>query len=264
MSLRIIWSTIARWRWIMIPFLLLAIGGGAFVFVNSPRTFTVDSSFLFLSPVKDIEGIAGNPFLQPGSGVPQTVDVLAVSLADEATVRQLTKSAPDLKYTATRNLAVGAPLMHLTVEYTELATARKTLDALGGLLLDRLSELQSNAAAPASQWITMTKLTDNQKPTLGYSDPIRNGVLVLFGLIGLGLLTVAIAEKDRFRRESTLHAAEDRQQAEPETAEPETAEPETSEPETAEPETSEPETAEPKTDPESDASEPEPALGSRG
>ena len=239
MSLRIIWSTIARWRWIMIPFLVVAIGAGAVAFFLSPRSYAVDSSFLFLSPVRDIDGVAGNPFLQQGTGVPQTVDVLAVSLADEATVREVTKSAPNLKYTATRNLAVGAPLMHLTVEYTDLATARKTLDTLGGLLLDRLSELQSNAAAPASQWITMTKLTDNQKPTLGYSDPIRNGVLVLFGLIGLGFLTVALAEKDRFRRESTLHAAEDRQQAEPETAEPET-------------------------DPESDASEPEPALGSRG
>ncbi|CAN5473195.1 hypothetical protein BH10ACT4_BH10ACT4_06940 [soil metagenome] len=206
MSLRIIWSTIARWRWIMIPFLLLALGGGAFVFLNSPRTFTVDSSFLFLSPVKDIEGVAGNPFLQQGSGVPQTVDVLAVSLADEATVRQLTKSAPDLKYTATRNLAVGAPLMTITVEYTDLAQARKALDTLGGLLQDRLSQLQSNAAAPASQYITLTQLTDNQKPELGYSDPIRNGVLVLFGILGLGFLTVAIAERASARRESRRSA----------------------------------------------------------
>lgn len=207
MSLRIIWTTIARWRWIMIPFLVVALGAGTLIFLATPRLNTVDSSYLFLSPVKDLLGVSGNPLLQPGSGVAQTVDVLAVSLADEATVRQLTKSAPELKYTASRNLSVGAPLMDISVEYTDLATARSALATLGELLQERLSSLQSNANAPASQWITLTMLTDNQKPKLSYGNPVRNGLLVLFALLGLGFLVVAIAEQVRSRRDAARHTA---------------------------------------------------------
>jgi hypothetical protein len=203
MTLRTIWAVIARWRWILIPGLLLALGGGAALFLQTPRTYTVQASYLFLSPVKDTKGIASNPFLQLGNGVSQAVDVLAVSLVDGETVRTFTKTAPKLTYTAARDLSVAAPLMVITVEDVKLQTASSTLASLGGILDQRLDALQKNAGAPQGQWITMTKLTSDPKPKIGYSDGIRNGVLGFVGALLFVFIVIGIAERIHVKRAAT-------------------------------------------------------------
>jgi hypothetical protein len=201
MTLRTIWAVIARWKWIIIPGLILGLAGGAAAFLKTPKTYSVEASYLFLSPVKDVKGIASNPFLQLGNGVSQAVDVLAVSLVDGKTVRQFTDRAPQLKYTAGRDISVGAPLMAIMVQDVNLDTARSTLTSLGGILQTRLDSLQSSAGAPRGQWITMTELTNDPKPKIGYSDGIRNGVLAFVGILLLTLIIVAIAERVRVRRQ---------------------------------------------------------------
>ena len=199
MTLRSIWRVITAWKWIAIIGTVLALAGGTATFLVTPPTQTVTSSYLFLSPVKDTKGVAGNPFLQLGNGVPQIVDVLAISLSDGDTVRKYTDDDPDLTYTASRNLGVSAPLLVISVESTNLAQSDSTLDALGEDLAKRLSELQTEADARASQWITMTRLTRDPEPEIGYADPLRNGVLVLFGVGSLTAAIIVICERRRLK-----------------------------------------------------------------
>lgn len=215
MTLRTIWRVIARWKWIVIPGLILALGAGTALFLRTPKTYTVEASYLFLSPVADTKGVASNPFLQLGNGVSQAVDVLAVSLTDGQTVRGFTKKAPKLEYTAARDVSVGAPLMVISVQDVDQKTAAATLASLGTILAERLNALQQQAGAPPTQWITMTQLTDDPKPKIGYSDGIRNGVLGVGAVLLLTFLVVAIAERVRVRWEARRErrAAENEQRA---------------------------------------------------
>lgn len=202
MTLRTIWRVIARWKWIVIPGLVLALGAGTAMFLRTPKTYTVEASYLFLSPVADTKGVASNPFLQLGNGVSQAVDVLAVSLTDGQTVRSFTKNEPKLEYTAARDASVGAPLMVISVQDVNQKAAAATLASLGTILAERLNSMQAKAGAPQTQWITMTKLTDDPKPKVGYSDGIRNGVLGLAAVLLVTFIAVAIAERIRVHRET--------------------------------------------------------------
>jgi hypothetical protein len=193
MTLHTIWWFLSRWRWVLIPGFVVSLlcAGAAFFF--TPISYTVSSSYLFLSPVRDAEtGTAGNPLLQLGNGVSGTVDVLSVSVMNGETVRKYTNGHPNLEYTVQRDTSVAAPLMVVTVTDTQVSTAESTLESLETELDRRLENLQQQAGAPRSQWVTMKEITRDPKPELGFVEPVRNGVLaflvagiVLFGAIAL-------------------------------------------------------------------------------
>lgn len=206
MTLRGFWALIARWRWIVIPGILIALVGGAYAFVESPKSYKVESSFLFLSPVLSAEGKSGNPFLQLGNGVSVVVDVLSVSLMDGATVRSYTEDAPDLEYTAVRDTSVQAPLMVITVEDVSKKRAFETLKSLGTELGTRLVAIQTEAQAPPDLWVTMSQLTGDPVAETNYATPLRNGVIVFAGVALLTLIAVAIAERIRVRRDARRKA----------------------------------------------------------
>jgi hypothetical protein len=195
MTLRKFWQMLRRWRWIVIPGLILAEVAGLAAGYLSPVSYKVQSSYLFLSPVTGADGSAGNPFLQLGNGVSTTVDILAVSLSDVITTESYTENAPQLTYTTVRDTSISAPLLVITVEDVSLTNANKTLDALGADLATRLDDLQASAGAPQGQWVTATQLTRDPRAEVGLAVPIRNGVAAGLGVILLTLLVMALAER---------------------------------------------------------------------
>jgi len=207
MTLTSIWAVISRWRWIVIPGILLALAGGAAAFWYTPYTQTVEARYLFLSPVVDTKGVAGNPFLQLGNGVAQAVDILAVSLTDGETERKYTEDAPTLEYGATRDRAITAPLMVITVTYTDPEVAYDTLDSLGDDMTRRLVVLQQDAGAPRSQWVTITPISRDPEPELGFEDPIRNAVIAFGGVMVSLLAIVALADRRRSTRDGLVPMA---------------------------------------------------------
>lgn len=200
MTLTSIWAVISRWRWVVIPGLVIALGAGVAAFAYTPFTYTVESRHLFLSPVTDVKGVAGNPFLQFGNGLTQTVDVIAVSLTDGETQLKYTADAPELKYGAIRDLSVSAPLLVITVEYTDPVFAYRTLDSLGDEMSQRLVKLQRDANAPKAQWVSITPISRDPEPELGFGDPVRNGVIALGGVLVLLFAVVALADRRRSNR----------------------------------------------------------------
>ncbi|ANP74095.1 hypothetical protein [Cryobacterium arcticum] len=200
MTLRKLWQMLTRWRWIVIPGVLVAMVGGVIMGVMSPVSYKVQSSYLFLSPVLGADGTAGNPFLQLGNGVSTTVDILAVSLSDVITTEHYTDNAPQLTYTTFRDTSLSAPLLAITVEDVSRTNAYATLDSLGKDLGVRLDALQESAGAPRNQWVTATQLTRDPKAVLNYAVPIRNGVGVALGLLLLTILVMALAERRRSHR----------------------------------------------------------------
>lgn len=204
MTLRSIWAILTRWRRIVIPGLAIALIGAGAAFFFTPYTYSLTNSYLLFSPVRDAEGAAGNPLLELGSGVSLTADVLSAALMDGETVRKYTDAAPDLTYTVTRDAGVNAPLMVITVEDRDLDTVRSTLSALGGEITSQLDALQASAGAPRSRWITMTVLTEDPKPVLGFENPIRNAILAFLALEIIALGIVILAERHRARIRSAF------------------------------------------------------------
>jgi len=208
MTLSNLWLFVLRWRWTLIPGLILALGGGAAAFLYTPPTYSLSASYLFLSPVRIGDDAPGNPFLQLGSGVSLAVDVVAVSLTDGDTVKKYTADAPDLTYTAVRDRAGAAPVMIVTVMDTDLAAVRSTLTSLGKDLMTDLDSLQQSAGAPQTQWVTATALTQDREPTVGYGTPVRNGILAFLAVALLVLCTAASIERFRLRSRARVHIAE--------------------------------------------------------
>jgi uncharacterized protein involved in exopolysaccharide biosynthesis len=210
MTLRRFWEMIARWKWLVISGLVLATAAAAGAVYLTPPTQTVTSSYLFLSPVRNSDGIAGNPFLQLGNGVSQAVDVIALSLMDGETVRSYTENASDLKYVAARDAALTAPVLELSVEYTDPDVAFTTLDSLGETMVDRLEAIQQEAGAPRTQWISASPLTRDPEPELGFGDVIRNAVLAFSGVLLVTLSSVALLERRRLRKTAAVEPPADR------------------------------------------------------
>jgi uncharacterized protein involved in exopolysaccharide biosynthesis len=198
MTLHTIWSFLLRWRWVLIPGLAVSLLCAGAAFFLTPITYTVSSSYLFLSPVRNAEtGTAGNPLLQLGNGVSVTVDVLSVAVMNGETVRKYTTGHPNLEYTAERDTSVSAPLMVVSVKDSDLSTAEATLNSLQTDLGQRLEKLQQQAGAPRSQWVTMKEITRDPQPELGFVEPVRNAVLA-FLVAGI-LLLGSIVLRDRRR-----------------------------------------------------------------
>lgn len=200
MTLRNFWLLLTRWRWIVIPGVLLALGGGTVAAFLSPVSYRVESSYIFLSPVLAGDGKPGNPFLQLGNGVAMTVDIVAVSLSDGVTREQFEDDALDQTYTAGRDTSLSAPLMVISVEGTSLSEAYATLDALGSELLTRLDELQAEAGAPTGQLVSASQLTRDPEPAVVLAVPLRNGVSVAAGVLLLTLTITVLADRWRSRR----------------------------------------------------------------
>jgi hypothetical protein len=210
MTLRRFWEMLARWKWLVISGLVIALAAAAGAVFLTPPTQTVTSSYLFLSPVRNADGIAGNPFLQLGNGVAQAVDVLSLSLMDGETVRGYTEDAPDLTYVAARDTALSAPVLEISVEYTDPDIAFATLDSLGEMMTDRLETIQREAGAPRTQWITASQLTRDPEPELGFGDAIRNAVLAFGGVLFVVLSSAALLERRRLRKTEAAGSTVDR------------------------------------------------------
>ncbi len=200
MTLRLIGQVVGRWKWIWIPAVVLGLVAGAGLFEKTPKTYTVTSSYVFLSPAKDTTGLASNPFITGGNGLPQTADLVALTLTDKANLAKFTAGHPKLQYTIARDPSVNATLVNVSVQDVSASSAFSALDALGTAVQAQLAELQKLAGAPTSQWITASRLTRDENPTVSIAKGLRNGALGLVGMLVLAVVVMVFAERIRIRR----------------------------------------------------------------
>jgi hypothetical protein len=203
---------IARWKWVGVPGLVLALAAGATLFSVSSPEYTRTGNYLLLSPVETADG-PSNPFLNLGNGVAMTASVLAARVSDAETALTLTERAPDLQYSVLVNASLGAPVLEVTVTDPDPAVVDQTFGALGELLTTELEGMQRDTGAPDVSWVTIRQLTDQPDPTVGYGTPLRNATA---GTVGVGLLVmllVALLERRRRTRAVRTQAQGDQRRA---------------------------------------------------
>ena len=200
--------TVVRWKWIWIPMLIVGVLAGAGLYVKTPATYTAASSYVFISPVKSATGVAGNPFITGSNGLGQTADLVSLQLTDAENTKKFAAGHPKLEYTMALDPSVSATLLVITVDDDSPTSALQTLDELGDAVQQQLSTLQESAGAPKTQWITATRLTRDQKPTVSIMKGIRNGALGFGGMFLLAIVGVVLAEIIRTRRSGASRSSQ--------------------------------------------------------
>jgi hypothetical protein len=187
---------VRRWRWVIIPGLLLALGAGAAGYSVTPPRYGQSESYLLLSPVVTEQG-RGNPFLQLGNGVGMAASVLATKVSGGETAGVIAAASPGAQYSVHLDPTTSAPVLVATVEGADAAAVTATLDRLGAELVSQLAALQQASGAPSTSWVTISPLTGDTGPTPNSSGALRNGVGAVAVVLLLPLLLVALLERRR-------------------------------------------------------------------
>jgi len=193
---------VARWKWVIIPGVLMSVLAGAALFVLSPPTYTRTASYLLLAPVQTQQGPI-NPFLHLDNGIQLAAQVLTAKVGDQETGQALTADAPGLEYTVALNPELSAPLIEVHVTDVDAGAVDRTLQALGDELVLELRLLQQDSQSPPDTWITIQRLTQDPAPTVSYAPSLRKGVGVSLASAALAIGLVALLER-RYRRR-TVH-----------------------------------------------------------
>ncbi|MGY1733768.1 hypothetical protein ACI798_19850 [Geodermatophilus sp. SYSU D01045] len=206
MSIGEFFRMVVRWKWVIVPGLLLALGAGAFVYQRGEPDYTRTASYLLLTPVQTESG-ESNPLLFLGNGVTITASVLAAKVSDSETVEQLTAAEPGVTYTAVLDAAVGAPVVQTSVTGPDAQAVDRVLAALGDELGAELEALQRESEAPENTWVTLHSFTQDPQAVPSSAGPLRNAIAATGAAVLLLFLVVGVLERRRRLREARLAPA---------------------------------------------------------
>ncbi len=186
-----------RRRWVVVLVgLLLTVGlsGGAYWFFKP--TYEITGTVLLLPPASSETTGSPNPYLQLG-GLQQAVDLVGVSLSDQATTLEMRSISKDVTFTVQADVRTSSPLLVVDVKDSSPATALRIRDLLVARVPERLDSLQQSLGVSAKDRVTSSVLTLDTRAVEVGKNRLRAGVVA--GVIGLGLTLAAAALWDARR-----------------------------------------------------------------
>jgi uncharacterized protein involved in exopolysaccharide biosynthesis len=208
-----------RWLLVIVGILLTAgLSGGAYV--TFKPTYEVTATVLMLPPAPQTPGTGStNPYLQL-SGLQQVVDLVGVSLTDQAKTLELEAISKDVEFTVKADTRTDSPLLVIDVKDSSPETAVAIRDNLVASVPVRLAEMQQALAVSQRDQVTSTVLTLDAQPEEIGKNRVRAAVVA--GGLGLALALVAATVWDAHRirhprrQASPRRPATDRKDADPE------------------------------------------------
>lgn len=188
-----------RWRWVLLPVLVLAIAAGVAGHRVTPPTYSQTERYLLLSPVVTEQGV-GNPFLQLGNGVSMAAGVLMTKVASGQIADEVTQGVPGAAFTVAGDPSTSAPIVVVTAEGATPSDVAGVLDRAGDELVDQLAQLQRATGAPQVSWVTIGQLTRDPEATRVDSARIRTAAVGSAGVLVVGLALVLLLERRRRAR----------------------------------------------------------------
>ncbi len=189
---------VLRRRWLLVLVgLLLTTGLSAGAYVLSKPTYEVTATVLLLPPAPQTPATGStNPYLLL-SGLQQVVDLVGVSLTDQAKTLELEAISKDVEFTVKADTRTDSPLLVIDVKDSSAETAVAIRDNLVASVPVRLAAMQQALAVGVRDQVTSTVLTlDTQAKEVG-KNRVRAAVVV--GALGLALTLVAAAMWDTHR-----------------------------------------------------------------
>lgn len=226
MDLRDFGTTLARWWYLALATLLLAIGAGLGMYKATGPTYTANSTVLLLPPKAvliqaqaDKKNYAPNNPLLYLSSLTDARDVLVRHLSSTDVTQELTKKAPDATLSVTGDLTSGSPLILVKSEGPTEAAALAGMKAVDDMVPGTLKTLQDEMEIADLQRINSLEVTEDTKATPESKKQIMSGAVGFAGVTLLGLATIAVLDQRRNRRlggdepDDTTRAADEAKKA---------------------------------------------------
>lgn len=203
MSLGEIWAILRRRWYFMVPFTVLSLIGGGYLWVTVPVSYESHSSVALLdsSAVARLAPTFGNPISNAGGSLIVTADVLIRTLESADAAKELQGRGVTDAYTAGFAPASDSPLLVLTVTGTDREKVLKETSTLTAFAGEQLDALQSAAKVPPAYAVQTAPVVLPQTP-VAKSKSRYQGVaaVVILGVVSAFLLSILMEGVSVVRR----------------------------------------------------------------
>ncbi|MEL4357766.1 MULTISPECIES: hypothetical protein [unclassified Luteococcus] len=214
MDLRDFGTTLARWWYLALATLLLAIAAGVGMYKQVGPSYTANSSVLLLPPKavlldaqQDRRNYAPNNPLLYLASLGDARDVLVRHLSSTEVSKQLEAKAPGAKITVEGDATSGSPLILVESQGASAADALAGMKALDAMVPGTLKTLQDEMKIADLQRITSLNVTEDTEPEKDVKTQLLATVAgaTVVGMLGLSL--IALLDQRRTRRVKAVRRA---------------------------------------------------------
>ncbi|MGV4981078.1 O-antigen ligase family protein [Streptomyces sp. NRAIS4] len=195
MSLGDIWAILRRRWYFMLPFTLLSLLGGAYLYVTVPVSYQSQSSVALLdsSAVARLAPTFGNPISNAGGSLIVTADVLIRTLESNDAARELHSRGVTDPYTAGFAPASESPLLSLSVTGTDRAKVLEETNTLTTFAGEQLKALQAAAKVPPTYFVQTAPVVLPQTPVSKSKARYQDvAAVVILGVVSAFLLSILL------------------------------------------------------------------------
>lgn len=207
MSLGEIWAILRRRWYFMVPFTVLSVLGGAYLYVTVPVSYQSQSSVALLdsSAVARLAPTFGNPISNAGGSLIVTADVLIRTLESDDAAKELRGRGVTDPYTAGFAPASDSPLLVLSVTGTDQAKVLKETNALTTFAGEQLNALQAAAHVPPAYAVQTAPVVVPQTPVAKSKSRYQDiAAVVILGVVSAFLLSILMEGVAVVRRRRRL------------------------------------------------------------
>ncbi|MGW1987426.1 O-antigen ligase family protein [Streptomyces collinus] len=193
MSLGEIWAILRRRWYFMVPFTLLSLLGGSYLYVTVPVSYQSQSSVALLdsSAVARLAPTFGNPISNAGGSLIVTADVLIRTLESNDAAEELRGRGVTDPYTAGFAPASDSPLLMLGVTGTDRAKVLREINTLTTFAGEQLSALQAAAKVPPAYFVQTAPVVLPQTPVAKSKSRYQDiAAVVILGVVSAFLLSI--------------------------------------------------------------------------
>ncbi|MCX5054091.1 O-antigen ligase family protein [Streptomyces sp. NBC_00474] len=203
MSLGEIWAILRRRWYFMVPFTVLSLIGGGYLYVTVPVSYQSQSSVALLdsSAVARLAPTFGNPISNAGGSLIVTADVLIRTLESADAAKELHNRGVTDPYTAGFAPASDSPLLVLGVTGTDRQKVLKETNTLTAFAGEQLNALQAAAKVPPAYAVQTAPVVLPQTP-VAKSKSRYQGVaaVIILGVVSAFLLSILMEGVSVVRR----------------------------------------------------------------
>ncbi|MEU4037239.1 O-antigen ligase family protein [Streptomyces collinus] len=213
MSLGEIWAILRRRWYFMVPFTLLSLLGGSYLYVTVPVSYQSQSSVALLdsSAVARLAPTFGNPISNAGGSLIVTADVLIRTLESNDAAKELRGRGVTDPYTAGFAPASDSPLLMLSVTGTDRAKVLRETNTLTTFAGEQLSALQAAAKVPPAYFVQTAPVVLPQTPVAKSKSRYQDiAAVVILGVVSAFLLSILMEGVAVVRRRRLTKRAEPR------------------------------------------------------
>ncbi|KUN80572.1 O-antigen polymerase [Streptomyces bungoensis] len=193
MSLGEIWAILRRRWYFMVPFTVLSLLGGGYLYATVPVSYQSQSSVALLdsSAVARLAPTFGNPISNAGGSLIVTADVLIRTLESSDAAKELRGRGVTDPYTAGFAPASDSPLLVLSVTGTDRAKVLRETNTLTTFAGEQLSALQAAAKVPPAYFVQTAPVVLPQTPVAKSKNRYQDiAAVVILGVVSAFLLSI--------------------------------------------------------------------------